>query len=196
MSNQKRGRKVKRQKIAILGTLLFAVVYFESSNYIYAETIIYDPLNPTEEIQIQPVTPQRPVTDEKEAEVEHTEQSQDTAIINNKKQKVEEQPPAELPYQDSSIPKKKRPNKTKLLDNQGDIISQIASTSRKITLDDQFFSDDHSHSQVMLPQSSGSGSASSDNSQMAAMSYLFSGTILYGEKPEGRGNQNVQTIFR
>ncbi|MDA9427570.1 hypothetical protein B834_16 [Enterococcus mundtii 1A] len=48
----------------------------------------------------------------------------------------------------------------------------------------------------MLPQSSGSGSASSDNSQMAAMSYLFSGTILYGEKPEGRGNQNVQTIFR
>lgn len=48
----------------------------------------------------------------------------------------------------------------------------------------------------MLPQSSGSGSASSDNSQMAVMSYLFSVTILYGEKPEGRGNQNVQTIFR
>ncbi|WP_301357995.1 hypothetical protein [Enterococcus spodopteracolus] len=187
---------MKRQKIAILGTLLFAAVYFESSIYIYAETIIYDPLNPTEEIQIQPVTPQRPVPDGKEAEGEHTEQSQDPAIINNEKQKFEEQPQAELPYQDSSIPKKKRPNKTRLLDHQGDIISQIASTSRKITLDDDFFSDDHFHNQVMLPQSSGSGSASSDNSQMAAMSYLFSGTILYGEKPEGRGNQNVQTIFR
>lgn len=115
MSNQKRGRKVKRQKIAILGTLLFAAVYFESSNYIYAETIIYDPLNPTEEIQIQPVTPQRPVTDEKEAKVEHTEQSQDTAIINNEKQKVEEQPPAELPYQDSSIPKKKATKQNKII---------------------------------------------------------------------------------
>lgn len=48
----------------------------------------------------------------------------------------------------------------------------------------------------MLPQSSGAGSANSENGQLAAMSYLFSGTILYGEKPEGRGNQNVQTIFR
>lgn len=187
---------MKRQKIALLGTLLIAAVYFGSSIYIHAETIIYDPLNPTEEIQIQPVTPQPPVADEQEAEVEHTEQSQDTTIINNEKSKGEEQAQVELPYPDSSIPKKKQPSKPKSLDRHGDIISQITSTSRKITLDDQFFSDDHFHSQVMLPQSSGSGSASSDNSQMAAMSYLFSGTILYGEKPEGRGNQNVQTIFR
>ncbi|MBO1300244.1 MULTISPECIES: hypothetical protein [unclassified Enterococcus] len=187
---------MKRQKIAILGTLLFAVVYFESSVYTHAETIIYDPLNPTEHIQIEPFTPELPVTGEEETEVEQTEQSQDIAIINNDKQEVKKQEENELFYPNLSIPKEKKSPRPKLLDNQNNIISQIASTSRKITLDDDFFSDNHPHNQVMLPQSSGAGSANSENGQLAAMSYLFSGTILYGEKPEGRGNQNVQTIFR
>lgn len=181
-------------------SLILLGLYAEPTIIAQAEQIIYDPLNPSEVIQpIDQRQEHNPDEWKKEPNKEEVTAEQPDSSLDSKNEIKDNQ--AKIT---DSIEKIRTPEE-QLQENKkrksASFTSQLMNLDvgkkpKKVILGDNFFKEEHHLKRgLILPESMGSGSKDVGNSQLVAMSYLLSGTILCGQKPEGRGSKDVQTIF-
>ncbi len=185
---------MKKHAFLFYSSLLLVGLCLEPARDVEAEQSIYNPLNPTEAI-----TPTRSkekptkVTIETSESIDSESSSEKLAVDQQESAKTAEQQKNQI--ESPIVPIEKHSEAAK------DPFSPITTfhPSQRILLTDAFFQQQEQLNVAsLLPKPAGSGTEGAPTSQLIALSYLFSGTVLYGEKATGKGGdtRDVATIFR
>ena len=156
----------------LFGSLLMAALLFDYS-YVHGETIIYDPLDPVN--QIEPTEPSFS-SDSVESSTSYTTSSSEKETLETTIETTQERQAESSADKREPKAKKKKQQKT---------TQHESYTQNKITIEKN----------ILQPDNNGGG-GEKKMFQLSELSYSLSGLAIYGKKAEGGVEIHVQNIFR